>query len=373
MKVKKILVVPAESIVERDSAFWRGGFFVDFAKYVKRKFGQMPSVYDAELQRYADIPKVLGAGNVLIFGRLYPHFYSSEMPRLCPYPSCHGTPRAQIVSESGIRDAINAVDAVLVSARAEKRGEIAIAAARKRSIPVAIIDAHDHQSNYGKADLWPELCRGFKHKEHFDIYFKNDLPLGYRTEYLFPLAPCPLRPESYNFRALAKDADLFFSGKMRARDQDDGRELLALARSSFSNVRFFEYAARGEFLSFSDYWDFLSRSRIALSPSRSVWDSFRHCETGLAPGTALVAPRPYLETVGPPLMDGVNSILYDTELRSGKYHLTNAGELIEKMRRYLSYPGERERIAARWKEDVLGGHTILARSKYIVESIEKIS
>ncbi|MBI4134601.1 MAG: hypothetical protein HY471_00635, partial [Candidatus Sungbacteria bacterium] len=335
MKVKKILIVPAESIVEKSPASWYGGFFVDVAKYAKRKLGRATSVYDAELQRYADIPKVLGAENVLVFGKLYPHFYSSELPRLCPYPSCHGAPRARIVSESGMREAINAVDAVLVSARAEKRGEAAIAAARKRNIPVAIIDAHDHQSNYGKGNLWPELCRGFKHKEHFDIYFKNDLPLGYKTEYLFPLAPCPLRPESYKFRELFKDTDLFFSGKMRARDQDDGRELLAMVRSSFGNIRFFEHAARGEFLSFSDYWNFLSRSRIALSPSRSVWDSFRHCETGLAPGTALVAPRPYLETVGPPLIDGANSILYDTELRNGKYHLTNAAELIEKMRHYL--------------------------------------
>jgi spore maturation protein CgeB len=64
--------------------------------------------------------------------------------------------------------------------------------------------------------------------------------------------------------------------------------------------------------------------------------------------------------------------LYDTEFRGGKYHLKNQDEFVEKVRYYLNHPGERERIADRWAEDVRMGHTVYARSRYILQSIEKI-
>ena len=79
-----------------------------------------------------------------------------------------------------------------------------------------------------------------------------------------------------------------------------------------------------------------------------------------------------MEVVGPLLEDGVNAILYETEFRDGKYYLTRTGELVEKIKHYLSNDARRERIANRWASDVRGGHTGVARSRYILQSIEKI-
>ena len=370
MKIKKLLIVPSDGLVqERSSSFF--SYVLNQARIFKRRFSSQPMAYDAELQRYADIPRILGQENTFVFGALHPHLYSKTIPKFCPYPSCHATPRGATVREREIKSVVKEADAVLVSGRAGQRGDLVISEAKKNDLPVAILDAHDHQSNYGSEDIRQELCRGFKKGEHFDLYFKNDLPLGYKNDYILPLAPCPLRPEMYRFRDLAKETDFFFSGKTRVKDQDDGRELIELVKNQFGSARFLGHQWHDTFLSAQEYWDNLSRSRIALSPSRFVWDSFRHCEAGLAPKTVLVAPNPYIETVGPPLEGGANAILYDTELRDGKYHLKNASELEEKLRYYLDNSEKRESMAEQWAGDVKSGHTIFERSKYIIESMEK--
>lgn len=370
MRLRSILIVPADSIVERTSL---PDFMLRIFRSAKMKFVGGSMVYDSEIQRYADIPNVLGKENVFFFGKLYLHFFSKSIPPFSPYPSCHGMPSVESVCEEReAKRVISRVDAVLVSVRAGMRGKLAIEEAKRIDKPVAIIDVYDHYANYGLKDVGEtELCRGFRIKKDFDLYFKNDLPLGYRNDSILPLAPCPLRPESYSFHVLPKDADIFFSGRRRVRGQADGEELLSVLKGASFKIRAFIHEKRTDFLSLREYWDFLSSARIALSSSRLVWDSFRHCETGLAPKTALLAPKPYVETVGPELKDGKNAILYETELRDGKYHLVQANEVLEKIRYYLAHPTDLEAIAEAWTRDVLASHTIFARSKYIIESIEK--
>lgn len=370
MKLRSILIVPADSLVEKTSF---PNFMLRILRSAKRRLGSSSMVYDSEIQRYGDIPAVLGKENVFFFGKLYPHFFSKSIPPFSPYPSCHGTSFAESVCEENeAKRVISRVDAVLVSVRAGMRGKLAIEEAKRVGKTVAIIDVYDHYANYGLQDVGEtELCRGFRRGKDFDIYFKNDLPLGYRSDTVLPLAPCPLRPESYSFRALPKDTDIFFSGRRRVRGQADGEELLNALAGASLKIRTVMHEKRLDFLSLREYWDFLSSARIALSSSRLAWDSFRHCETGLAPKTALLAPKPYIETVGPELKDGKNAVLYETELRNGKYHLVRADDVLEKIRYYLAHPSVLEIIAEAWTRDVLVGHTIFSRSKYIVESIEK--
>src|SRR3989344_3617716 len=347
-RMKKILVVPSEMLVEKEPSSRPARFFVRQAKRIKRRFSGTSALYDAELQRYADIPAILGRENAFVYGALYPHLHDTRIPETSPYPSCHGSPSGTIVYGPDIPSVIGKIDAVLVSVRAGERGEECIREARRRDVPVAIIDAYDHQSNYGAADIRKELFRGYEPKKHFDLYFKNDLPLGYRADDVLPLAPCPLRPESYGFRALGKDTDIFFSGKVRNRDQADGPAVLNLVAGAFPGAKLLGHTTHSTFLTLLEYWDLLARAKIALSPSRFVWDSFRHCEAALAPGTALVAPKPYVETTGPPLRDGVNAVLYDTEFdrADGKFHLKNGADLVEKIRYYLEHVDARERLAA---------------------------
>ncbi|MFY9461820.1 MAG: hypothetical protein WAP51_01295, partial [Candidatus Sungiibacteriota bacterium] len=330
MRIKKILIVPIELIVEDKPDPYSAAFFVGGLKYIKRKMGMAPSVYNGELQFYADLPVVLGRENVFLFGKYYPHFHLRDIPPMCAYPSCHGTPRPLSLSEAEVHSQIREMDAVLVSTLAGRRGELVIKLAKKFDISVALIDFKDHFDIFGStAPVLPyQLYRGFVRGTHFDLFFKKDLPLGYANEYTFPIAPVPIRPESYNFRVLPKDTDIFYSGAKRVKGVGDRFEVTQLVKDSFVNAVILEKRRGDAFLSTQSYLDHLSRARIALSPSGFVWDSFRHCEVGLAPKTVLLAPRPYMEVVGPFLEDGVNAILYETEFSDGRYHLINRQELI---------------------------------------------
>lgn len=373
MRIKKILIAPIELIVEDKPDPYSAAFFVGGLKYIKRKMGMAPSVYNGELQFYADMPIILGQENVFLFGEYYPHIHLRDIPSMCAYPSCHGTPRPLSLSEKEVRSRIREVDAVLISTKAGRRGELVMKLAKKFDIPVALIDFKDRHDTFGAAEsvVRQKLYCGFIRGAHFDLFFKKDLPLGYANEYTFPIVPIPIRPESYDFQILPKDIDVFYSGVRRAKGVGDRFEITALMRDNFANAVILEKGRGESFLSTRSYLDYLSRARIALSPPGFVWDSFRHCEVGLAPKTALLIPRPYEEVVGPFLQDGVNAILYETEFREGKYHLVNSGELVEKVRYYLEHSAEREKIAAAWSKDVRNGHTTLARARYIIQCMER--
>ncbi|MDO8500063.1 MAG: glycosyltransferase [bacterium] len=372
-KIKKILIVPIAVIVEEKTGLSGGAFFNEWLLKVKRGVLGQTTVYNGELEFYADMPMLLGKENVFIFGRYFPHFYEKEVPPDSAYPSCHGTPRPTTLSESEVRGVIKDVDVVLVSTRAGKNGILAIELARKYGIPVAMIDFKDHYSIFGVGDeiVRRDIFREFLKGKHFDLFFKKDLPLGYASEYVFPIAPVPVRPESYDFHQLPKDMSIFYSGKSHPKGVGDRFEVVNMVREHFSDAVLLEPTNPAARLTLRQYMDYLSRAKIALSPSGLVWDSFRHCEAGLAPQTALLAPRPYMEVTGPELKDGENAILYETELRDGKYHFANSDELVEKIKYYLEHTAEREKIAAAWSKDVVNGHTTLARARYIIQCIER--
>ena len=368
MSIRRLFIAPAEALLRSKET----GSLLRRIKDIRQLIRPVAGTYDGELQYYGDLPKVLGRGNVFLFGEFHPHLHARRVARTSPYPSQHGVARPTSLTESEVRDRIGSVDAVLVSTRAGERGELVRALARERGIPVALFDFADHHANYGAKDIRKELTRGFIEGRDYDLYFKKDLPLGYGAERIVPLCPAPVRPESYRFPAVAKDQDIFYSGRPRPDLQADRGELVYAVKDAFLDAVVLEHESRGSFMTTAEYWRHLARSRIALSPSGKVWDSYRHCETGLAPHTVLVAPKPYVETAGPPLRDGVNAILYDTELRDGRYHLKDAFALLEKIRYYLQHPDAATAMADHWARDVRAGHTVLARSRYIVDAMERI-
>lgn len=371
MSIKRILVATAEVLVRPKETSGGGSPFLKFAKDIRQRFSPVAGTYDGELQFYADLPKILGRENVFLFGELHPHLHASRVARTSPYPSLHGTPRPTALTKKEVEREIGGVDAVLVSTRAGERGEVVRDLARRRGVPIALFDFADHHTNYGATDIRKEVTYGLLEGRDYDLYFKKDMPLGYATDRIRPACPAPVRPKSYRIPNMPKDENMFYSGRPRPGCQADREELIAAVRESFPDAVIVEHDSRGTFMTTAEYWRHLARSRIALSPSGKVWDSYRHCEVGLAPNTLLVAPRPYVETVGPPLRDGVNAILYDTEFRDGRYHLQDAPALLEKMRYYLKRPDEAEAMADRWAADVRAGHTTLARSRYVLEAMER--
>lgn len=370
MALKNILVVPVRTLIDREAS--SGSSIVGVVKRLKRSVGTSTSVYDAEIMFMGDLPKVLGAAHVFQLGAYYPHLHDAHVPSSAPYPSAHGTPEATVIRERDVEDVLSKVDAVFVSTRSGEAGDTVRTLAKKRDIPIAMIDMPDHAELYGSSHVPEELTYSFVKGRDFDLYFKKDLPLGYRSDSILPLVPVPVRPESYRFPKIKKDLDIFYSGRTRSGCQADRPEAVDAVTATFENVEIIEHdIKRKTFFTVEEYWRDLARARFALSPSGKSWDSFRHTETGLSPLTALVAPKPYIETTGPALEDGKNAVLYDVVFRDGKYHLADAPALIERIRYYLDHQDEREMLANTWQSEVREGHTILARSRYIIQEMEK--
>lgn len=362
MTVKKLLFIPSQRLLWHTSTALKSWLLGH----------ELP--HHAEIQYAGDLPTVLGHDNVFVLGRYYPHIFSSTIPDQCSYPSCHGAPRPSFISKRQLNRTLSQIDAVLISSLAgqDTIKEI-IALARSRDIPIAILDLPDYDTLYGAKDLSKRLTLGYQLGRDFDLYFKKDLPIGHRTEHILPFSPIPIRPESYSFTNLPKKHSIFYSGRKREDQSSPERaQVVHLVEKEIAKANIVTHDARNTFSSARQYWDNLASAYIALSPSGRCWDSFRHCEVGLAPATAIMVPQPFIETAGPGLIDAKNCLLYDVTLQSGRYYLTNPPEVISKLKYYLRHLDQLASIADQWKKDVLSGHTILSRSHYIIESMQSV-
>tara|TARA_Y100001935_G_scaffold248077_1_gene244796 strand:- start:12447 stop:13571 length:1125 start_codon:yes stop_codon:yes gene_type:complete len=372
MKIKKILVVPSSRIINSESNL-PSRRFKNTMRKIKNIFRKRFLIYDGELIFYADIPKILGKDNVYVLGVYHSHLLDPKIQQYCPYPSCHGTPAATFIDEKELSSVMAEVDAVLISTRSGNRGDMARIEAGKQSVPIAIFDFTDHEANYGSKNIKDKLCYDYQLGRDYNLYFKKDLPLGFETDTIQPIAPVPVRVGSYDFSIYNKDYSVFYSGRGREdKCQNDRKETIDLVyNSDIKNTLLIDHNDRKTLMTTREYWDNISKSNFCLSPSGRVWDSFRHAEIGLSPNTAIIAPKPYVHTVGPKLIDGVNSILYDTELVGGKYSLKNKSKLLEKINYYINNDSKRVKLAEQWSSDVVHGHTTYSRSMQLIKKMQE--
>jgi len=246
--------------------------------------------------------------------------------------------------------------------------------ARRFNLPVAILDIPDYDTLYGDPDIDEHLTLDFKEGRDYDIYFKKDLPIGLGTDQILPFGPIPVRPSSYQFIKKRKTKSVFYNGRKREDQSSPERaQIVEAVQEKIPDTNIMTHDDRSTFITNRQYWDFLSQARVALSPSGRCWDSFRHCEVGLAHNVAIMLPKPFIETCGPPIRDGRNAIVYDVVLRNRRYYLADANVTLQKLKNYLQKPAELERLAKNWRQDVLSGHTIEARSRYLINAmLEKL-
>ena len=387
MKIKKILIVPESERILKPKTYNQKSK-INLLKHYRNIINSLnkPEIkYNAEIMFYGDMPLILGKENVFVVGE-YKDQYLSPANRDCFYPSCHNTPEPTFLKNfNEIYNISNSLDAILISSRANKHREKLSSIAKSNNIPIAIIDRYDHESLYNTSKIDFEksrpsvvdvkeknlgICRNFKYGLDFDIYFKHTLPIKFNQNFIFPLCPAPIRPESYNYPDTDKNIDIFFIGRPMDRiAQPDRRQIVELMIDNFDNSKIKFVESQSSFMSPSKYQYHQSKSLIILSPSGRVWNGSRLGEAGLSK-SVLIAPKPYHRTVEPKLNDKKNALLYDVEFKDGGYHLINSNEFVEKVKYYLDNPSELSIIAKNWNNDVLNGHTTYARAKYILNTME---
>lgn len=346
---------------------------VGFAKAAKNVLVR-GKPFNAEAQYMGDIPKVVGYANAFADQNYFQYFRGQESaPKDCPYPSLFGMPRPTLQSRKEIIRCLKkqVYDVVFVSVRAGDFGALVRETAMENNIFVAVFDVYDMDCY--KEDVYKEkLYNGLRYGKDFNLYFKADIPIGMQTETLRPLAMIPVRPETCHFPKVDnKDIDVFFSGRVRGKNQPDRDQTLDVIGQMPINSLLLTHETRFTFPTRPEYDSFVSRSKIILCPSGRRVDSFKFGEMALAQESLVLAPEQWMDVVEPGLVDCVNCVTYGVKNVDGRYHLSNPHELEEKIMYYLSHDEERIRITKRLKKDVLENHTVYKRSKYIVEEIKK--
>lgn len=369
MQLKRLLIVPGQRLTGDSPRSAAKKLFYAIQSHLA--IG--PITHQGELQYFGDIPDILGPTNTFFYSRPFDHrLYRSSPEPNCPYPSCHGLPQGTFITARQLTITLKQCQAILVSATAGERGRQTINLARRYDIPVAILDRLDHEAIYGSTNIARDIHRTFLPAKDFEIYFKQDLPLGYATDSVLPISPLPIRPAAYTINQdPLKKSTIFYSGRPRYDiSQADKQAIIEKIQQSIPETDILLHTSRKTFITNQEYFDRLTRAHIALSPSCRVWDSFRHCEVGLSATTALLAPKPYSETCGPQLRNDENAILYHTSLKEGKHHLDDP-DIVDKIKHYLSHPDQLLRLARQWHQDVTTGHTTAARAQYLVNAIQQ--
>ena len=372
--IKRLLIVPAAVTLAAYAPNRQRAEAPGMLRRLRAAVSGIPEefLFCGEVLHYAEMVSLLGAANVLMLGQIHPAYFDSSVRAACTHPSCRGTPRPTFVSEAELGGLLAGVDAAVVSVRGGARAARVLEECRARGILVAMIDFFDHEEAMDGANPSVDIYRGFLPGRDFAIFFKKELTANRRTSWNYPLAPVPVRPSSYRFRARAKLSPIYYSGRPRPEKcQPERAEVVDAIIAEWGEGVVARKTSLRSFDSVQRYWERLDRAWMALSPSGRVWDSFRHCEIGLSGTTLLVAPRPYVETMGPPLVDGHNALLYETECRAGRFHLKDREALMQRLRDTLRQPDLMRAMAARWQHDILAGHTLEARARYILETMSR--
>ena len=234
-------------------------------------------------------------------------------------------------------------------ARNDAIGRIASAWLRLDRAAVAFVDySDDVRVSYETCALVPGFRAYFKR----ELYPNQSLRRGERYERFnrrVHAVTLPLPDESARVSNDAEKAtDVFFSGGLHGPVREQGiAELHQLAREGYA----VDLPAGA--LSYPEYLQRMSASRIVWSPEGFGWDCYRHYEAAFCGAVPLInRPR---DARALPFEDRIHCLYYDPQ----------PGALSVAVKRALQDPPALAQIAAAARELVLAKHTRRAIAEYI--------
>lgn len=370
----KILVVPKPDVTFYDLFIGGKGLPKLFPRKLKWyfKFDQVSYEYPF----YSDLVKLENT-DVDILGDIH-RAYLRAPNELSTNPSGSYCPNIRGVGFSKVWSQIKKYDAFIVSSHTSKQIAQRIYDQKSERSKLAIIEHEDHDDLANRPrDV--ELYRGFERGRHFDLYFKKDLPLDVIRENLFPLAPDPLRAESFPQTSeksmhLRKNS-VFFSGIVNKKTTKDHRsilleELTKLPGSKIIRIDVKDHYAKNIDTNAALFAELQNSKFVICAPGRS-WTTTRISMAAYF-GCVPILSEPDIQTVDLPLIDGKNCILYpNLRFASNELRREVSAQLGKRILKLSSEPSRLSEMAALFKEMYLSDHSTLARANYIKSILEK--
>lgn len=371
----KILYVPSRIL----NKFYHSKYSVLYNIYEKlnlyrlSNFKKVTFPINGELNSLGEISNVIGKENFFVLEGFHPIYYTenfqkySKIASVNNYPSNFQYPKPNFISLNQAKDMRNNFDAIIYSTHSYHEKYYDFINSFRGKIPISLVDKFDHPEIYINSSV--DIYRGID-PNFCDLFFKQDVPLENHEKKILPLGPLPCSElKNIEYSENAK-YNFSFVGKYVSRTRQDRADLVLYLKKNFKNICFYDTTKNK--ISKSKIEELFYNTKINLSPSGIVWDSYRHTEM-VNYGSPILLPKHTNKVVQPLFKDNENCILYETKIISGKWRLVDEENLFKKIKDFLNDESKRKNIFENYIKLINEGHTRYKRSKYIIDSIKKIT
>ncbi len=371
----KILIFPTSLLIRSNKDFlFHLIYFI--LKSILRIFGfnlKSKNLFlSGDLNHYGEIIRIMGAKNVFFCPNLSPIYYNKFF-KIFPfiqndnYPSNFDFLKPSFISFKKAEKNLNKFDVILSSIRCSNKALNILKKRTKYKNIHCIFDRFDHEEVY--FDI-KKIFRNFKETQ-FDIYFKQDIPIHFKNKKIFPISPLPVKNITNRIKQDKKIYPFSFVGHyQKSHTRDDRFELIELISKHFPTSKLIYSHDREHQINDKDLKKILVSTKINLSPSGRIWDSYRHTEL-VNYGSPILLPKNDSKICGEEWIDLHDCIIYETKFIEGKWKIINTDELIKKLNYVLNDDNLQKSIYDNYRKKVIKEHTQKVRSEYILSIMRK--
>ena len=333
---------------------------------------------NGELNHYGEIGKIIGKDNLFFLDELHPIYigegkslygnHKKNIKLVESYPSNFGFDKPNYIQLKEVLKNKVKFDFAIFSYKSYEENYKLIPFLKSQKTKVVMFDKNDDQAIFFDKE---KLQIRKKYKLDFDIILKQDIPLENKEINVYPIAPipCVIDENKINLKKSYYDSSeitFFFSGDYRKNQtRKDRLDLVNYINNNFSNHILNLTTRRSKFFSKNEQDRYLYTSKVNISASGKVWDSYRHCEL-VNYGAPILIPKPDVKTATGEFIDMKNCIIYDTDKTENDYILKNAKELKLKLNEVINNKKIRSEIYENYYSLIKNYHSRIKRSEYIV-------
>ena len=369
----KILISPTFLVTKKYLTSFTDNILINLLKLKK---SHKIELINGELNHYGEISKILGKDNVFYLDEIHPiylkdycinYFRDKNNQKLIEsYPSNFNFDIQKYISIEDVLEKKQRFDFAIFSVKSFEKNFKIIDFLKSINTKIAMFDKLDDQEIYFKDE---NFKISDKYRFNYDLIFKQDIPLNNSESNVYPIAPIPcllkkkIVSEKENNN---KNYNFYFSGDYRKNvTRKDRLDIAEFVKKEFNKSSINITTGRRSFISKKEQENILNSSKINISPSGKVWDSYRHCELANY-GSPILIPKSNCKTAPGEFKDMENCILYETKKINNDYEITDYNKLKIKIKIILEDDDIRAKIFNNYFSLIKNYHTRYKRSEYIV-------
>lgn len=311
----------------------------------------------------------------LFKNKLDEFYHIKEVHRYFDFIPKDNSKHLKIINEREILklNFLKKIDVAVFSAHCDPKFKKFIKIFKHFNIPICLIDIKDDQTVYKFNEKETKLYFKKKYNEFkSDITLVKDIKKDFKLKKYYPLNICPItRIDKLKFDMISK-YDFSFIGNCRPKHMTDRIEIVRLLKQNYKNSYFKVYEQIQDLeLTKNEQDTIFKQSKILISPSGIIYDSYRHAGLYKFKKPVLM-PRPLIKTTGAKFKDMINCIFYDVKIVNGKTKLINKKKLIKKLNHVLKNEDIQKKIGQNYYKFILRHHTSDARIEFFSKLFEKL-